>query len=276
MKRESDIRRPGRVGGEYAVRIASRLTDRDRRIALDCYDHRVLTTEQLRRLHFARLRTAQRRLEQLYELRVLDRFRPAWRRGEGSTPYHWLLDEAGAYVVAARLGRSREELGWRHDVAIASAGSSTLTHQREVNDFFTLLALEARAAGGALREWWGERRAAQALSGIARPDGYGRLELPGTGSTAFLLELDRGTEPHARLREKARRYAKALARSGLRDRAPVIILALPSTARAAAAGEALATSMATVVPVAWSARAPTSPLTVVLDAARTQGHRLTT
>jgi Luciferase-like monooxygenase len=39
------------------VTLAGRLSDRDRLIALDCYDHRVLTTEQLRRLHFDNLRT---------------------------------------------------------------------------------------------------------------------------------------------------------------------------------------------------------------------------
>src|SRR5438105_1259400 len=96
----SERGRPRRIDLGYAVHLASRLTDRDRRIALDCYDHRVLTTSQLRRLHFDGLRVTQRRLNDLYRLRVLDRFRPPWRRGEGSTPCHWLLDEAGAQIVA--------------------------------------------------------------------------------------------------------------------------------------------------------------------------------
>jgi hypothetical protein len=91
--------RPGKITFGHLVSLGSRLTDRDRQIALDRYDHHVLTTEQLLRLHFAGLRIATARLDLLYNLRVLDRFRP--KRGAGSTPYHWILDEAGAHVVAA-------------------------------------------------------------------------------------------------------------------------------------------------------------------------------
>ena len=79
-------RRPGRLSAGHASRLAAQLTERDRRIALDCYDHRVLTTAQLQRLHFRTVRVAQRRLQQLYELRVLERFRPPWQRPHGSTP----------------------------------------------------------------------------------------------------------------------------------------------------------------------------------------------
>jgi hypothetical protein len=68
--------RPGKITFGHLVSLGSRLTNRDRQIALDCYDHHVLTTEQLVRLHFAGLRTATARLDALYKLRVLDRFRP--------------------------------------------------------------------------------------------------------------------------------------------------------------------------------------------------------
>jgi hypothetical protein len=78
--------RPGKITFGHLVGLGSRLTDRDRQIALDCYDHHVLTTEQLVRLHFAGLRTATARLDALYKLRVLDRFRPPCKRGAGSTP----------------------------------------------------------------------------------------------------------------------------------------------------------------------------------------------
>lgn len=71
--------RPGKITFGHLVSLGSRLTDRDRQIALDCYDHHVLTTEQLVRLHFAGLRTATARLDALYKLRVLDRFRPPAR-----------------------------------------------------------------------------------------------------------------------------------------------------------------------------------------------------
>lgn len=194
------------------VRLISHLTERDRRIALDCYEHRVLTTEQLRRLHFAGRRTASARLGELFTLRVLDRFRPAWRHGEGSTPYHWVLDEAGARIVAADLGIERAELRWRHDAALGVASSAKLAHQVAANDFFTALAEQARAAGGALTEWYGDRTTHDLLAGVVVPDGYGVLELPRQPPTHLLLELDRGTETHDRLLDKARGYAKALPR----------------------------------------------------------------
>jgi hypothetical protein len=44
--------RRGRVSDERLTRLAAHLTGRDRQIALDCYEHTVLTTGQLGRLHF--------------------------------------------------------------------------------------------------------------------------------------------------------------------------------------------------------------------------------
>jgi hypothetical protein len=232
--------------------LASRLTERDRLVALDCYEHRVLTTEQLRRLHFGASQKARRRLKLLYQLRVLDRFRPPSRHGEGSRPYHWILDEAGAHIVAQALGAERSELRWRHQAAIAIASSSTLAHQLEVNEFFTCLAEEARRAGGRLADWWGERRCLAALGGQAAPDGYGRLEPPGQEPVSFLLELDRGTEDHERLRQKARRYARALPRSPLAQEAPLIIVAAPTPARRDGLARALATSSAPIRLTVWT------------------------
>jgi hypothetical protein len=231
-----------RVGAAAIAALASRLTERDRLVALACYEHRVLTSEQLRRLYFGSSRRCCARLEQLYRLRVLDRFRPARERGQGSAPYHWLLDEAGAHVVAAALGIERSELGWRHQAAIAISRSATLTHQLEVNDFFSKLSEEAAAAGGRLADWWGERRCRTLLEGRVAPDGYGKLVLPGRRPVSFLLELDRATEDHERLRQKARRYSKALPRSVLADEEPLLLVAVPGQARRDNLARSLATS----------------------------------
>ena len=256
--------RAGRVGAAAIAALASRLTERDRLVALACYEHRVLTTEQLRRLYFRSSRRAELRLAELYELRVLDRFRPTRQPGEGSAPYHWILDEAGAHVVAACLDRERAELRWRRQRAVAIGRSRTLTHQLEVNEFFTRLTEEARDAGGRL-EWWGERRCLAALDGQAAPDGYGRLELPGQEPVSFLLELDRATErPAERLRQKARRYARALPRSSLAQEAPLIVLAAPTPARRDNLAQALATSSAPIRAVVWTPQR--SPLEVLTDA----------
>jgi hypothetical protein len=244
--------------------LASRLTDRDRRIALDCYEHRVLTTEQLRRLHFRGSRTTRKRLQKLRELRVLASFRPPSQPGEGGAQNHWVLDEAGALVVAAEFGLERAELRWRAQAALAIASSSKLAHQLAVNEFFTRLTEDAREAGGALERWWGERRSGDALNGIATPDGYGRLRLPGEQAVEFLLELDRGSEDHGRLKEKARRYAKALPRSELRN--PLVLLLLPSTERTARAAESVAASAAPIAARTWTAESDVSPLALVGDA----------
>src|SRR6266542_1811083 len=133
-------------GGAAIAALASRLTDRDRQIALDCYEHRVLTTEQLRRLHFVAARTARERLQELRQLRVLTSFRPQRQPGQGSHPHHWVLDEAGALIVAAELGVERAELRWQAASALAIAASSKLAHQLAVTEFCSRLAADANAA----------------------------------------------------------------------------------------------------------------------------------
>jgi protein involved in plasmid replication-relaxation len=251
--------RSAQVGAAAVAALASRLTERDRQVALDCYEHRVLTTEQLRRLHFRSSRRTRRRLELLHQLRVLDRFRPIKPRGEGSSPHHWIVDEAGAHIAAQARGVERSELRWRHQAAIAIAGSTKLTHQLEVNELFSRLAEEARQAGGRLADWWGERRCLAALGGQAAPDGYGRLELPGHELAGFLLELDRGTEDHERLRQKARRYAKALPRSRLAGEEPLIVVAVPTPARRDGVAQALARSSLPIRVLVWTPDRPALP-----------------
>jgi Replication-relaxation len=100
-----------------------------------------------------------------------------------------------------------------------------------VNEFFVRLAVEARAAGGALREWYGERTTQRLLDGIAAPDGYGVIALPDRNPLHLLLELDRGTEPLRRIREKVDRYAKAIPRSELADAEPLVLFLAPTVTR---------------------------------------------
>jgi Replication-relaxation len=121
-----------------------------------------------------------------------------------------------------------------------------------VNELFSRLAEEAAEAGGRLAAWWGERRCLAALGGQAAPDSYGRLELPGQRPASFLLELDRATEDHERLRQKARRYARALPRSTLAQEAPVIVVAAPTPARRDGLARALAASSAPIRVTVWT------------------------
>jgi hypothetical protein len=255
-------RSTARLSDAQLTQLASRLTDRDRRIALDCYEHRLLTTEQLRRLHFTSPRKARQRLSELYELRVLDRFRPAWQQGEGSTPHHWTLDIAGAHVVAAVRGVTRKELHWTREPAATLTTSTIREHLIAVNEFATRLHEEARDAGGAVSEWLGERGAHDLMRGILMPDSYLALDRPGQPTRHILLELDRGTEDHERLRTKARRYAKAIPRSHLSKLDPLVLLLVPSTGRARALGASLADAPCPIVVETWTPD-DESPLAVI-------------
>ncbi len=268
MTKKVEGMRPRKVSDAQIAALGGRLTGRDRQIALDCYEHQVLTTEQLRRLHFPSYRATMYRLEALYAMRVLDRFRPFWKYGKGSTPYHWTLDEAGAHIIAAEQRINRQKLRWRHATALGIASSSTLPHRVEVNEFFTRLAHDATSQGGTLSEWYGERTTHTMLDGIAKPDSYGVLTLHGRAPIHILLELDRGTETIDRLREKGERYTRAIPRGALRHSHPLVLLAVPSLARAESAAAALACTAAPITVVVWAAQSDASPLAAVLAAQR--------
>jgi predicted transcriptional regulator len=83
--------------------VAHRLTERDRSILTMLYRHRLFTTDQLAEMYFDNLNTAQHRLTTLYKLRLVDRFQPLDHR-YASLPYHYVLDQLGAMVVAAERG----------------------------------------------------------------------------------------------------------------------------------------------------------------------------
>ncbi len=261
-----EIVRPRRFGDEDVLRLASHLTERDRWIAKDCFEFRVLTSSQITRLHFTGTRTAAARLNVLYRLRVLDRFRPSLPMGQGTAPYHWILDEAGALLVADHLNIERAKLGWQHSVAAGVATSQKLAHHVEVNEFFTRLAVEANACGGALSEWYGERTCHHLFAGIVVADGYGVLNLPGRAPMCFLVELDRASEPTGRLRKKAEDYELHLYRSALRRRDPFVLVLVPSAARARSVSAAVAESAAPIAVAVWSQDSTGSTLAVVTDA----------
>lgn len=265
MRKNVEELRPRRVSDEQIAALGGRLTDRDRQVALDCYEHQVLTTEQLHRLYFPSYRATLYRLEALYAMRVLDRFRPFWQYGNGSTPYHWILDEAGAHIIAAEQRIDRQKLRWRHTTALGIASSSTLPHRVETNEFFTRLAHDAANRGGALSEWYGERTTHTMLDGIAKPDGYGVVILPDSAPIHVLLELDRGTETIDRLREKGERYTRAIPRGTLRHTNPLVLLAVPTVARAQNAAAALTRTQAPIAVAVWSAASSASVLNITVS-----------
>ena len=101
--------------------LAGRLTARDRWLLRMLLEHRVLTTTQVCDLAYGGPRRAALRLNELYRLRAVDRFRPL--AAAGSSPYHWVLDQAGAEVLAAEDGVLVTQLGYRRDRALDIAFS---------------------------------------------------------------------------------------------------------------------------------------------------------
>jgi len=103
------------------------------------------------------------------------------------------------------------------------------------------------------------------------PDGYAHLRLADETDLELLLELDRGTEDHQRLREKARRYAKAIPRG---DLDAFVLLLVPSAARADRAADSLSATAAPIVVRVWTPTSGGSPLALVREAHARSVNRL--
>lgn len=113
-----------RVDDRLVMQLAHHLTERDRGILRLLSSQRVLTTEQIRDVCFDNVNTAQHRLTKLYGLRLVDRFRPLLAGGS-TGPYHYVLDEAGALVVAVERGEDLQRFQWRSSRALALEKAST-------------------------------------------------------------------------------------------------------------------------------------------------------
>ncbi|HEV8420368.1 MAG TPA: replication-relaxation family protein, partial [Actinomycetota bacterium] len=126
--------------------VAASLTERDQRICSDLLEHRVLTTIQLFELHFGSYNRARDRLLHLYRMGVLWRTRP--RRRRGSLPFHYVLDDLGALVVAESRGVDLAALGYYFYRTLGMVESPRLQHLREINSFFSRLAHTCRLTAG--------------------------------------------------------------------------------------------------------------------------------
>jgi len=198
-----------RVSAERVFELARHLTERDREIVRVLFEQQVLTTDQLTLLFFSSRRRAQDRLLFLYRYRVLDRFYPPARFGSGKPQAHWLLDEAGAILVAAQLGVERKKLGWQPRDDWGS--HPQLAHRLETNRFVTDLIAATLVERSLGVTWWvGPREAARRLNvdehlPSPRPDGAFEVVCP-AGSIECYLEWDRGTETRERLHDKLLAY----------------------------------------------------------------------
>ena len=205
--------RPARVGSAFAWEVAKHTTERDREIAWLLYRQKILTTDQLRLLFFGSSRRCQDRLLWLYRHRVIDRFYPAGPFSLGKPQAHWLLDEVGAHLVAARLGRDRRGLGWDRQQDFRE--HTQLAHRLECNRFVCSIVAATldtpdvwvgawEPGWGAIKPYW-----SHPAYEMARPDASVALSTP-FGLVVMAVEWDRATEPMATLAGKISRYATTL------------------------------------------------------------------
>ncbi|HTZ44879.1 MAG TPA: replication-relaxation family protein [Jatrophihabitans sp.] len=212
--------RPGdrtAVSPDHLAELSHRLTARDRWLAHLLLEHRVLTSTQIVQLGFGVPRTANLRLAKLYQWRVIDRFQPYAQHG--ASPMHYVLDLAGAHILAAGWGLTPDDLGYRHDRALGIGHSLHLAHAVATSGIYTALVAIARHSGQHSGEhaqasrrvtaWWSESRCARYFGAHVRPDGYGRWHEAGSSGSSdveFFLEYDFGTEPLAKVAGKLADY----------------------------------------------------------------------
>lgn len=244
-----------RSSGDRVLRVQAQLTDRDRLLLDWLADHKVLTTFQICHALFGSLDFAQRRLLKLHRLGLVDRFRPL-RAGGGSYPWHYVLDQLGAELVAGSRGEKPPRRGETVERMRRVATSRNLDHLLGLNQFFIDLAGYARVHPPArLERWWSEQRCAQpgafatAVISSVRPDGHG-IFAEDSRCLAFYLEWDRGGESQRVLAAKLADYARHVALGGP---AWPVLFCLPATGREANLHEML-DEIGPVVPVATLAR----------------------
>jgi len=232
-----------------------RLTPRDQLVCDLLFEHRILTTNQLADIAFHSSRVvAKRRLLVLEQLRLVTRFRPL--KLVGSNPYYYLLDDAGAALVAARRGA--EEVPYRKERVSALAYSTRLAHMVGVNDALAALMVAARECGATISAWKSERSwENEPYAQWVHPDACGRWTAPAGVQSDFFLEYDRGTEPVQRLVAKLHDYAGLARHTGLM--LPPVLFWFLTDKREVAARRALRGAHMKSVPVATSACAADDP-----------------
>lgn len=173
---------------EPLAALAGRLTASDWQVCRLLADHQVLTTGLLALLLDAPPRTLQQRLTTLTSMRVVDRFRPHQPLGAGSAPYHYLLGEAGATVLAADGSATADRPGGdRAQLAGVANANGHLPHLLAVNTVFAQLTHTARhRAGTRLVCWWPAHRCQAQWGRLIAPDAYVRWQDP-DGEVDFFL-----------------------------------------------------------------------------------------
>ncbi|MFI6320999.1 replication-relaxation family protein [Nonomuraea sp. NPDC050556] len=212
------------------VRLAARLTDRDRQLLHIIQEQRVLTLAQLALMFFDNEDLARKRLRTLHDLGLLERFRPRLPMGMGTAPYHYVIGPAGAAVLSAQNEGALSTADYQAAQTLAISQSQRLAHTIGVNGFGAALrGLARRSTTAELLQWWPESRCRPMWGDIVRPDAYGRWRENGL-TFDFFLEYDTGSESLGRVAGKLADYQALAESTGLTT---VVLFSLHSRQREA-------------------------------------------
>jgi hypothetical protein len=267
-----------RNSAEHLAWLAGHLTARDRWLVRMLFEHKVFTTHQIVDLAFPTRRAANLRLLNLYKWGVLHRFQP--HRASGSHPMHYVLDTAGATLLAHEDGFEPSGLNYSREREVGRAYSLQLAHTVGCNGLFTTLIRRARQPGavGELTAWWSASRCGRHWGDIITPDGYGRWREAGR-EIEWFVEFDFGTEQLSRLAGKLTRYERLAKTTGITT--PILVW-LPTAEREASVRRVLVDALRALdhphrVPVATtSAAAAVDPLEMTESRWRRVGDTDTT
>lgn len=181
------------------------LTDRDMAIVAAVADYRLLSRSQIQRLlGFGATTRVNFRLQKLFHNGYLRRYYLPTLKGSSQAIY--TLDTAGVPVAAERLGKNTKSF-WKPK----ALHPFFLAHQLAVNDVRIAFELAARAhEDHQLLQWLPEEECYDRFffAGHWRsltPDAFLRYRVGRQVLSAF-VEVDRGTMPNRRFKEKVERY----------------------------------------------------------------------
>ncbi|MEC3974343.1 replication-relaxation family protein [Amycolatopsis sp. H20-H5] len=251
-----------RNSADHHAWLVRHLTARDRWLVRMLFEHKVFTTHQIVDLAFPTRRAANLRLLNLHKWGVLHRFQP--HRDLGSHPMHYVLDTAGATVLAHEDGIEPKTMNYSRDREVGRAYSLQLAHTVGCNSLLTTLVHHSRQPNttGTLTAWWSAARCGRHWGDIITPDGYGRWREAGR-DVEWFIEFDFGTEQLSRLAAKLIRYEQLASATGITT---PILLWLPTPEREATVRQVLAKTLQSLdhprrVPVATTnAAAATNPV----------------
>lgn len=222
------------LGRHGLEELREQLSDRDLAVIRSVSEHRFLTAEQIKQLHFAdrasedaAARVCRRVLTRLTRERVLGRLkRRVGGVRAGSASFVYTLGPVGARLIQRRRFTEPSALFLDHTLAVADAHVELVRAARQ--ERLELISVEVEPA------CWRRYLGAGGAREIVRPD-LRVVTAAGAYEDCWFLEIDRGTESPAAVSRKCRVY-EAYWRTGFEQDAhgtfPLVLWVAPDERRA--------------------------------------------